>query len=393
MRHTLKSTTHSTWYITTSGDSWLVHRKAHLEVYNGDGISDTAAQIKSRIEIAGHVSTLDGEGVDLYGRSATVSVASTGRIETQHGFGIAFEGSAWGGMVENRGIIDCSLGGLGMFGAAAQSGDRFTAVVRNWGDIIGGSYGIDSRVDDLDIVNKAGGLIKGGQYAIGSVNNDVTLVNAGTIKGGAQGAILFNSGNDSVTNSGRIVGNVTLNNGDDTFVNSGGTVSGIVNAGFGNDTYVVDKASLTLREDDFSDIDLVKASIDWTLGDNFENLTLTGRAISATGNADANIITGNARDNRITGLGGDDTLKGAGGADDFVFTPGCGRDTIVDFADGQDVIDLGGYAGIDGFDDIVSITASEKGAVVMLSENGMDTITLKGIGVAVIGAGDFDFAA
>jgi hypothetical protein len=45
----------------------------------------------------------------------------------------------------------------------------------------------------------------------------------------------------------------------------------------------------------------------------FENLTLTGKALTGTGNAGANVIIGNAGPNTLTGLDQNDTLAGAAG--------------------------------------------------------------------------------
>jgi len=63
---------------------------------------------------------------------------------------------------------------------------------------------------------------------------------------------------------------------------------------------------------------LVRSAIDHTLGDNLENLTLTGnRGIDGTGNALANVLTGN------------DTLIGGAGDDTYAFTC-CGGQDLVD---------------------------------------------------------------
>ena len=65
--------------------------------------------------------------------------------------------------------------------------------------------------------------------------------------------------------------------------------------GGGDDTYIVADASTTLVEQAGGGIDTVASSIEWTLGSQLENLTLTGGAQSGTGNASANVLTGNAQ--------------------------------------------------------------------------------------------------
>jgi len=74
--------------------------------------------------------------------------------------------------------------------------------------------------------------------------------------------------------------------------------------------------------------DLVQASINYTLGSNVENLTLTGTGnLSGTGNALANVITGNAGNNVLSGLAGNDTLVGGLGND--TLDGGVGADTML----------------------------------------------------------------
>ncbi|UEX83766.1 hypothetical protein K8M09_00580 [Shinella zoogloeoides] len=60
---------------------------------------------------------------------------------------------------------------------------------------------------------------------------------------------------------------------------------------------------------------------------NVENLTLTGSAAHATGNALDNVLVGNGAANTLTGLGGNDTLNGGAGADTLV--GGTGDDIYI----------------------------------------------------------------
>src|SRR5439155_16125103 len=65
--------------------------------------------------------------------------------------------------------------------------------------------------------------------------------------------------------------------------------------------------------------DTVRSSISYTLGDNVENLQLTGSAnLDATGNTLNNTITGNAGDNILDGGAGNDIMRGGAGNDTYV---------------------------------------------------------------------------
>ncbi|GAB6141325.1 hypothetical protein JCM14076_20540 [Methylosoma difficile] len=87
----------------------------------------------------------------------------------------------------------------------------------------------------------------------------------------------------------------------------------------GNDTYVVSDSRSVQFENVGEGTDLVKASVDFALSANIENMTLTGVGnINATGNELANTVTGNTGNNTLTGGAGVDKLVGNGGNDTFV---------------------------------------------------------------------------
>jgi serralysin len=89
--------------------------------------------------------------------------------------------------------------------------------------------------------------------------------------------------------------------------------------GKGNDTYIVDNVGDVVVELLNEGVDTVKSSVDYTLTDNVENLTLTGSgAINGTGNALNNIITGNGLANVLDGGAGVDTLIGGAGNDTYI---------------------------------------------------------------------------
>lgn len=103
-------------------------------------------------------------------------------------------------------------------------------------------------------------------------------------------------------------GNDVLNggSGDDSLIGNGGADQ--LNGGVGNDTYTVDSLD-TVTESPDSGTDTILANTSYTLGENLENLRLTGfSSINGTGNALNNLLAGNTGDNTLNGMGGADTV-------------------------------------------------------------------------------------
>ncbi len=97
--------------------------------------------------------------------------------------------------------------------------------------------------------------------------------------------------------------------------------------GPGDDTYIVDSMGDVVSEALNEGTDTVLSSIDYTLGENLENLTLLSGAVRGTGNELNNFLVGNSASNLLEGAGGDDTLDGGGGADTLI--GGLGNDTYL----------------------------------------------------------------
>ncbi len=134
--------------------------------------------------------------------------------------------------------------------------------------------------------------------------------------------------------------------GSDTLI--GGTGADKLDGGLGGDTliggndrdfYYIDSTSDTVIEYVDQGSDFVDSSISYTLGDNLEDLMLTGSSnISGTGNALDNYIAGNQSNNSLYGGEGNDSLNGF-----FYFSAWVGNDR-----DGSDYLD--GGAGNDTLD-------------------------------------------
>jgi uncharacterized surface protein with fasciclin (FAS1) repeats len=129
------------------------------------------------------------------------------------------------------------------------------------------------------------------------------------------------------------------------------------------------------------DVAIGGAGNDWISGDAGDDTLL--------GENGADKIKGGEGLDVIDGGAGDDWLSGGKNADTFVFILGSGHDTIMDFDDGKDQIDLSGYEGISSFEDL-SIVDRRNGVKIELGEG--DRLTLDHVRAADLDASDFIFA-
>ncbi|WP_434595623.1 calcium-binding protein [Pseudomonas sp. R4-83] len=138
---------------------------------------------------------------------------------------------------------------------------------------------------------------------------------------------LILTGIANLNGTGNAVSNRMTGNDGDNVLDGGAGIDTLIGA-LGNDTYVVDNAADIITETSTlaTEIDTVRASVDWTLGTNLENLVLTGSAINGTGNSLNNVLTGNSANNTLNGGAGNDTLDGGLGADTMI--GGDGVDTF-----------------------------------------------------------------
>lgn len=181
-----------------------------------------------------------------------------------------------------------------------------------------------------------------------------------------------------------LAGNDDITGTDGGDVIDGGQGADIMRGGNGNDTYYVDDPDDQVIEGERGSFDTVYASIDYTLPDNVENVTLTGTAIHAIGNALRNTVVGNAADNVLEGGAGDDTLAGnegtdiligGPGSDGYVYGRGDGHDIVVEAAgtgSDQDVLVLSGYAPVDVL--LVRNPATANDLTVRFTDGGEITI-------------------
>ena len=132
-------------------------------------------------------------------------------------------------------------------------------------------------------------------------------------------------------------GNNNLSGGAGNDVLDGGAGNDTAQGGLGNDTYTLSSAGDVIIENANEGTDTVKSYLDYTLGNNLENLTLLGNAdINGTGNSLNNNLTGNNFNNTLSGGDGNDTLNGSIGNDTLI--GGNGTDTAYYYNAPESVI-------------------------------------------------------
>ncbi|MBA4097278.1 MAG: hypothetical protein C0484_10995 [Rhodospirillum sp.] len=285
-------------------------------------------------------------------------------------------------------------------------------------DILIGGLGNDTYVVDTGADQVIEGFGNGKDKILSFVTfnltnaddvEDLTLTGAAGISGLGNNLANLITGNSGGNRLEGGDGNDTLagGEGDDTL--AGGLGKDVLAGGKENDVYSLDDVGDTLTELVGQGRDRVESSLkSFTLGANFEDLTLKTGAVDGTGNGLANEIRGNGVGNRLDGGAGDDDLNGNGGNDTLigntgndelnggaafdVLNGGTGNDVLIDDF-GNDT--LTGGAGNDRYvvhaANIVNIVELANGGIdeVQAIDGGFSLFDLKTIeNLTLLGVGD-----
>lgn len=303
-------------------------------LYIGEAEHNLTINNRGRIESGSRVVNIDGSGV-RFSNSGEVIGTGNQRNGTVYADSTAETFSIRN---ERRGIIDAGEGNEGA-GISLQLGDEagdvVESVIFNSGLVQGRGAGADGTnaagdgvrlfttieagvVFQGDINNQQGGRIIGSLDGV-TIQENVTLqgdINNGRrsqIVGGEDGIHIEGTLNGAINNDGIIQGNLDS-------INAQAATAGVTinNAG-------LLEGNVSLSE--FNDVF------------NSSRRGLTNGVIAGLGGDD--VLSGDRADNLLDGGTDNDTLRGGAGRDTFIFsTADFGTDTIQDFINGQDLLDV-----------------------------------------------------
>ncbi|MDF8333822.1 calcium-binding protein [Novosphingobium cyanobacteriorum] len=309
------------------------------DVLSGGNGSDTASYAQSAtkvsISLANATSQFgDAEGDTFYSVENLTGSAFADRLAGDAGVNI-LTGLAGSDILDGRGGADTMIGGLGNdFYLVTETDDRIVEAAGEGRDTVKSTvdYTLSDNIETLVLTGA-------GYRATGNAS-------ANQLRGnGSYNELRGMDGNDKLDGMGG---------------------ADYMAGGQGNDRYVVDNTGDTCNENTGEGRDTVQSSVTYTLSANLELLVLKGNAAidgtgneldnTLTGNAAANVLTGRAGNDALVGGNGDDvlsggagndTLTGGAGTDTFRFAgvnvADAGRDQIIDFLHGEDVLSFERY--------------------------------------------------
>jgi Ca2+-binding RTX toxin-like protein len=373
-------------------DFYVVDNSQDKVIEEAGGGTDILQSLIQSITLPANVETLRLDArLDSVGIGNDLNNLIVGNLDFKHTiFGGAGDDQLQGGNQADRLLGEAgndTVSGLGgddiLDGGTGNDilngGDGNDQLTGTTGDVLNGGNGNDLYFSEGAVLNEAADagidtVFTAQSHVLGANFENLSLRGNAAINGtgnelnndirgnSANNVLKGEAGNDTLGDRGNFINNfesptgiVDLGDfGDDIL--DGGAGNDNMAGGVGNDTYIVDSIGDVVIElfDSVPDpesgflfqggIDSVQSSVNFTLSNFVENLTLTGTATDGIGNNSNNVIIGNNSNNLLEGGAGNDTLNGGRGND--ILRGGAGNDVLVGDR-GKDV--LTGGAGADSF--------------------------------------------
>ncbi|MBU1377802.1 MAG: endonuclease/exonuclease/phosphatase family protein [Alphaproteobacteria bacterium] len=286
------------------------------------------------------------------------------------------------------------------------------------------SYNFDGNNQQLDHMLASPELYAGAQFDIVHINSNQAVVNQTSDHDGSVARFFINFDPTAVADAAAVNENqnVTIdvlandtdrNVGDTKTLISvaGGVLGGQVSIVGGKVVYAANSDAIDALKQPQTAVDTITYQVQDSHGAiSTGTVAVTVRGVAdaptRTGTANADTMTGTALEDVLNGAGGNDklvgnagadtlngglgndTLTGSAGADRFIFSGAFGTDVITDFQS-NDVIQLDA-AQFANFAAVQS-AATQSGLDVLITLNAANTITLSGVTLASLNAGDFLF--
>ena len=283
-----------------SGDDNLDGDDGNDTLYGGDGNDTLFGGL-------GNDTMYGGDGNDFYtileARDTVIEKANEG-IDTVE----SFVSYTLGNNVENLVLFDFYFD-FDNENINATGNDLANLLIGNGADNrLNGGSGADGLLggagNDTYLIDNAGDTVtEKANEGVDTVRSSISY----TLGANVENLELTGSAHINATGNNGLGNKLTGNGGNNTLDGKAGkdTMAGRA----GDDTYIVDNSGDVVIEKANEGIDTVESSVSYTLGNNVENLTLTGSAnINGTGNALANTLTGNDGANILIGGLGKDKL-------------------------------------------------------------------------------------
>ncbi|MEM9128299.1 MAG: DUF4214 domain-containing protein [Pseudomonadota bacterium] len=384
-----------------SGDDWLYGWSGADHLDGGDGV-DIADYDDSNAAVTVDLSTGTGAGGHAEGdtlvniediEGSDYDDTLTGNSENNYIFGDLGDDVIRGGAGDD--LLDGDAGNDSVYG---EDGDD-TLIGWSGVELLDGGSGSDTADYVLSTgaitVNLATGSASGG-HAEGD-----TLVGIENVDGGAYNDVLIGDDQDNTLFGD--YGSDTLEGGNGIDQLRGGEGIDFLNGGAGDDFLNgwtgADRLDGGAGEDEVGyegseagvtiNLETGTGSGGHAQGDtilNVENVAGSDHNDTLIGDASDNKLWGQSGNDNLQGGAGNDTLTGGLGGDSFVFGEGFGSDSITDFEDGTDTIQIE-TAGVSYAD--LQFTQSGVDVVIALGSHG--SITLEDLSSSVLSESDFSF--